>query len=75
MSQEKVYERLDGGYIRSISRNENGWVITYLAEGEIEKINDGTYKIMSRGGSNNELQLKGTETFFYSRDSMEDSDT
>jgi len=62
LSQEKVYERLDGGYIRSISRNENGWVITYLAEGEIEKINDGTYKIMSRGGSNNELQLKGTET-------------
>ena len=59
LSQTKILERLSAGYMRAISRNDNGWVITYLAEGEIQKIHDGVYTVIGRGGSNNELQIKG----------------
>lgn len=62
LGQEKILQRLQEGYIRTLSRNENGWVITYLAEGEISKIDSGTYQIIGRGGSNNELQIKGTDS-------------
>lgn len=65
LSQEKIQQRLRAGYIRTLSRNENGWVITYLAEGEISKIDNGTYQVVGRGGSNNELQIKGSDSKRY----------
>lgn len=59
LSQDSIMKRLEAGYIRTLSRNQYGWVITYLAEGEIQKIQDGIYTIEGRGGSNNELHVKG----------------
>lgn len=66
LGQTEAAKRLSDGYMRAITRNETGWVITYLASGEIKKVVDGTYAIIGRGEANNEFLLEGsaeTRTF------------
>ncbi|MBR7033199.1 MAG: site-specific DNA-methyltransferase [Clostridia bacterium] len=61
LSQKELMERLQNGYVRVVAKNEYGWVPTYLAKGEIQKVKNGTYEILGRGGANNELHLSGEE--------------
>ena len=61
ISQPELMNRLSSGYIRTIQKNAFGWTYSYLAKGEIEKVEKGIYKIVGRGGANNELQLEGDD--------------
>ena len=62
LSQSETLDRLKNGYIRTISKNEFGWTYSYLAKGEIQKVEEGIYPIIGRGGANNELILEGTSS-------------
>lgn len=59
LSQKELNERLKSGYVRVVSKNEYGWIPTYLAKGEITKVLNGTYETIGRDGPNNELILAG----------------
>jgi adenine-specific DNA-methyltransferase len=61
ISQPELMNRLSNGFIRTIQKNAFGWTYSYLAKGEIEKVEKGIYKIVGRGGANNELQLEGDD--------------
>ena len=61
ISQAELMNRLSKGYIRTIQKNAFGWTYSYLAKGEIEKVEKGIYNIIGRGGANNELQLEGDD--------------
>ena len=61
ISQPELMNRLSSGFIRTIQKNAFGWTYSYLAKGEIEKVEKGIYKIVGRGGANNELQLEGDD--------------
>lgn len=61
ISQPELMNRLSNGFIRTIQKNAFGWTYSYLAKGEIEKVEKGIYKIIGRGGANNELQLEGDD--------------
>lgn len=61
ISQMELMNRLSNGYIRTIQKNAFGWTYSYLAKGEIEKVERGIYKVIGRGGANNELQLGGDD--------------
>ena len=59
ISQAELMDRLSHGYVKAVSKNENGWIPVYLAKGEVEKIYSGIYTLTGRGGSNNEVILEG----------------
>ena len=61
LSQDEIMRRKQDGFIRVKSKNNNGWYPTYLAKGEISKIQAGIYKVIGRGGPNNELILESIE--------------
>lgn len=61
ISQAELMSRLENGYIRTIQKNAFGWTYSYLAKGEIDKVEKGIYKILGRGGANNELLLEGDD--------------
>lgn len=61
ISQAELNSRLEQGYIRTIQKNQFGWTYSYLAKGEIDKVKKGIYRIIGRGGANNELLLEGTD--------------
>lgn len=61
ISQSELMSRLSNGFIRTIQKNAFGWTYSYLAKGEIEKVEKGTYKIIGRSGANNELLLEGDD--------------
>ena len=59
ISQAELMDRLSHGYVKAVSKNENGWIPVYLAKGEVEKIYSGIYTLTGRGGANNEVILEG----------------
>ncbi len=58
ISRSEVIDKLSKGYVKVNTKNEFGWVPLYLAKGEIDKINSGTYLVKGRGGANKEIQLE-----------------
>ncbi len=59
IGQEELMDRLSKGFVRTSTKNQYGWIPTYLAKGEVDKIKDGIYTLLGRGGANNEVQLEG----------------
>ena len=59
ISQNELMGRLSNGYVKAVTKNQYGWIPTYLAKGEVKKISDGIYTILERSGANNEVQLEG----------------
>lgn len=56
---DTIQRLLAEGYVRTRTRNEYGWILTYLAEGEVEKVENGTFAVLGRGGANNEIIVEG----------------
>lgn len=56
---DTIAKLLEEGYVRVKTRNEYGWILTYLAEGEVAKVKNGTFAVLGRGGSNNEIIVEG----------------
>lgn len=65
IGQKSLMDALEKGYVRVQRRNQYGWIPTYLAKGEVNKIKDGTFKITGRGGTNNEIELEGEKEAYY----------
>ena len=59
IGQTELMDRLAHGYVKAVTKNENGWIPVYLAKGEVEKINSGIDVLTGRGGANNEVLLEG----------------
>ena len=59
IGQTEFKDKLDHGYVKAVSQNEYGWIPVYLAKGEVEKISNGIYTLVGRGGVNNEVILEG----------------
>lgn len=61
IGQDELMDRLSKGYVKAVTKNQYGWVPTYLAKGEVKKIEEGLYTCLGRSGANNEVQLTGEE--------------
>lgn len=59
IGQNELMSKLSDGYVRAVGQNQYGWIPTYLAKGEVNKIRDGIYGLLGRDGANNEVQLEG----------------